>query len=116
MDTRRSIDWLTTLTAATLPEGQPYPALFDDVIWNVGPLTVRGDLDSALVVFRNEAAAYPDYRLGHLTHALTALTAKKYAEAETSALAYAGADAELAAAMTAVIRGAAGTAPLPAAT
>lgn len=22
-------DWLTTLTAATLPEGQPYPALFD---------------------------------------------------------------------------------------
>src|SRR3546814_2580503 len=24
-----AIDWLTTLTAATLPEGQPYPALFD---------------------------------------------------------------------------------------
>ncbi|API58347.1 DNA repair protein RecO [Tardibacter chloracetimidivorans] len=24
-----AIDWLTTLTAATLPEGQPYPALFN---------------------------------------------------------------------------------------
>jgi DNA repair protein RecO (recombination protein O) len=24
-----AIDWLTTLTASTLPEGQPYPALFD---------------------------------------------------------------------------------------
>src|SRR3546814_13848233 len=24
-------DWLTTLTAATLPEGQPYPALLDNL-------------------------------------------------------------------------------------
>lgn len=72
-------------------------------------LTVRGDLDSALVVFRNEGALYPDYRLGHLTHALTALTARKYDEAETAARTYAGSDTKLADAMTAVIRGAAGT-------
>ncbi len=74
-------------------------------------LTIRGELDSALVVFRNGAAAYPEYRLGHLTHALTALTAKKYSEAEAAARAYAGDDAKLAAALTNVIRGAAGTVP-----
>jgi tetratricopeptide (TPR) repeat protein len=77
-------------------------------------LTIRGDLDSALAVFRTEGAAYPDYRLGHLTHSLTALTAGKYAESEAAALAYAGGDAKMAAALTAVIRGAAGTAPVAA--
>ncbi|MEO5511146.1 MAG: tetratricopeptide repeat protein [Longimicrobiales bacterium] len=77
-------------------------------------LTIRGDLDSALAVFRSAAAAYPDYKLGHLTHSLTALTAKQYSEAETAALAYAGKDAKMATALTAVIRGAAGTASVAA--
>jgi tetratricopeptide (TPR) repeat protein len=78
-------------------------------------LTVRGELDSALVVFRSAGALFPNYRLGHLTHALTALTAGQYEEAASAAQRYAGRDRALANALTAVIRGAAGTAPRPAA-
>jgi TolB-like protein/tetratricopeptide (TPR) repeat protein len=74
-------------------------------------LTVRGQLDSALVVFRNEGALYPNYKLGHLTHVLTALAAKRYDEAEASAQTYAAGDTKLADAMVTVIRGAAGKAP-----
>jgi TolB-like protein len=76
-------------------------------------LTIRGDLDSALSVFRSEGALFPEYKLGHLTHALTALTAGKYDEALQSAQTYAGTDATLATAMSTVIRGAAGTVPRP---
>jgi serine/threonine-protein kinase len=74
-------------------------------------LTIRGDLDSALSVFRSEGSLYPEYKLGHLTHALTALTAGRYDEALQAAQNYAGTDAALANTMSTVIRGAAGTVP-----
>jgi TolB-like protein/Tfp pilus assembly protein PilF len=73
--------------------------------------TIRGEYDKALAVFRASAVLYPDYRLGHLTHALTALTAKQYGEAEQAAAAYAGTDMRIAAALSRVVRAAAGNAP-----
>lgn len=89
---------------------QPYSPAVRNTLGYV--LTIAGDLDSALVVFRTQGALYPNYRLGQLTHALTAISARKFDEAETAARAYAGSDTRMADAMVTVIRGAATKVPM----